>query len=115
MIKHIREMSDLHGEFSPLVIPPLPTDKETILLLAGDIHVKAGIFKNGWLKDVSEQFAHVAYILGNHEHYTSSIDITAPKIKQGFIDHQITNVSLLDNKSLIILGTNVKLIGGTMW
>lgn len=115
MIKYLREMSDLHLEFGTYQIQPLDTDKDTILLLAGDIHVKEGVFKNDWMKQVSEQFAHVVYILGNHEHYRSSIDKTGSKIKQGLIDHNLTNVTVLENEVFEIPELKIKILGGTMW
>lgn len=121
-------MSDLHLEFGTFQIPRLDTDKETILLLSGDIHVgdrvlkehrigksKPPIYGSAWIKDVSEQFAHVLYIMGNHEHYRGSIDRTAIKIREGLAAADITNVTVLDNGVFEIPDINVKVIGGTMW
>lgn len=114
-IKYLREMSDVHNEFGMLRVPELATDKETILLLCGDIHVGKGVFKYNWMQQLSEQFAWVVYILGNHEHYRSSIDRTGPKIKQSIIDFELKNVTLLENEVFAIPGTKIKIFGGTMW
>lgn len=114
-IKYLREMSDLHLEFGPFHIPELPTDSETVLLLPGDIHVGARSLQNGWLVNLSKRFAYVLCVLGNHEHYKSSLDVTGRKIREGLAKHQVTNVHLLENESFVIPGTNVKVIGGTMW
>jgi hypothetical protein len=119
-ISYIREMSDLHGEFygkkETVFLPPeLPTDSETVLLLSGDVHVGARAIKSGWMKILSERFAYVMYVLGNHEHYTESVDRTADKIRAALVVANITNVVVMDNKVFEIPGANVKVIGGTMW
>jgi hypothetical protein len=102
-------------EFGTFQIPQLDTDKETILLLSGDIHVKTGIIKKDWIKNVSAQFAHVLIVFGNHEHYRSSFDRSVPKLREALALLQLTNVTILDNEAFMIPDTNIKVIGGTMW
>jgi hypothetical protein len=121
-IKYLREMSDVHLEFGPFFIPSLPTDSETVLLLSGDIHVGNRALRDDWLKKLSQRFAYVLYILGNHEHYKSSVDVTGQKIKFGnkkakvcLTDPDLQNVKLLENETFVIPGTNWKVFGGTMW
>lgn len=114
MIRYLREMSDLHLEFGPFEVPSLETDKETILLLCGDIHVKNGIFRNNWLENLASRFAHIAYLVGNHEHYGSSIDRTVVKIKAKVQELKLTNVTVLDNE-VFMVSDKVKIIGGTCW
>lgn len=67
-------MSDLHLEFWPdlrkhKTYEPekTPNDKDTVLLLAGDIHV--GKKALSWIEDRIDQYKEVIYILGNHEFY----------------------------------------------
>jgi hypothetical protein len=108
-------MSDLHLEFGTFHIPELPTDSESVLLLSGDIHVKSRATKKDWLKNLSLRFPYVLYVLGNHEHYKSSIDQTPIRIREELAKQNVTNVYVLDNESFEIPGTDIKIIGGTMW
>ena len=116
----IRLVSDLHIEFwDPKklketllkVIPELPNDKKTILILAGDIGIAHR--NETWLTPIfylSERFKNIVYCEGNHffygndffEDYPKSIKIPLPK-----------NVHLLENKSVFI--DNVLFIGATLW
>ena len=66
----LRILSDLHIEFHPFEIPPLKTDRETVLILAGDIgviHRKTEL--KSFLRQAAAQFRAVIYVLGNHEFY----------------------------------------------
>ena len=63
-------MSDLHLEFyNDNVWKPIPNDqdKDTVLLLAGDIGV--GLSAKGWITEMCGRYKYVIYILGNHEFY----------------------------------------------
>jgi hypothetical protein len=104
-------MSDLHLEFGGIQIPVLETDPTTLLVLAGDIHVKDKVIP--FLKEMATRFPLVAVVMGNHEHYRSSVDLTGNKIKKGLQQEGLTNVHLLDNEVLEING--YRIIGGTMW
>lgn len=105
----IRLLSDLHQEFAPYEIQPLAEDKQTILVLAGDIHV--GAEACDWIIEQSEEFAHVIYVLGNHEFYGHSIDEVANDVTHELFD--VSNISLLDNGSTVI--GDVRFIGSTLW
>lgn len=80
----LRLLSDFHAEFftenfgkvrkhlDEVALPPLPTDKETILVLAGDICTAERKFLlTEMLEYFSERFLHVIYVPGNHEYYNS--------------------------------------------
>lgn len=113
MTTFIRELSDLHCEFHPFVVPPLPEDKETVLVLAGDIdlcHRQNLIF---FLQTLSQQFKHIIYVFGNHEFYKNSLSGSINKFKQKLKNENINNVSVLDNESIII--NDIAFVGGTMW
>jgi hypothetical protein len=114
-IKYLREMSDLHLEFGPFHIPEHHTDTETVLLLPGDIHVGIRATKLDWLKNLSQRFAYVLYVLGNHEHYKSSMDLTGQKIKDAIASQGLTNVFVLLDEVFHIPNTNWKVFGGTCW
>lgn len=74
---HIRVMSDLHLEFeSPrhdakhFQITPLPSDKDSILILAGDIGLleKSYTYQE-FIERACDQFKRVVWVYGNHEYY----------------------------------------------
>ena len=92
----IRIASDIHSEFfgideiegwSDVILPPLPDDKETILVLAGDI----GSWKYKehlvlFINAVAPRFKEVLEIPGNHEYYGGDLQTTAKEIK-GLLAH----------------------------
>ena len=117
-MKYFRLFSDLHNEMrgnKPFDIPAMDTDNETVLILAGDIHVKDGIFKNDWIQNLAKRFGLIVYILGNHEHWRSSIGVTEEKILDGIHNHGIKNLYLCENNYFFLHGTNWAFYGGTMW
>jgi predicted phosphodiesterase len=79
----VRLFSDIHAEFwqpnkipriLEMVVPPLPTDKETVALVAGDIGLAHR--QETWLKVVSllaKRFRVVIYVEGNHFFYHNEI------------------------------------------
>ena len=117
----IRIASDLHTEFWPgivlvdtlsEVLPPLDTDAESVLCLAGDI----GLFHraNTWLsilKHLAKRFKAVVFVAGNHEFYHNSyfdqIEMLQKEIKLP------DNVHFLENNSIEIEDT--VFIGATLW
>lgn len=110
----VRIMSDLHLEFWNMKIYPLPDDKYSILVLAGDVGNTRSIEKNMiLLKQASEMFKGVIYVLGNHEHYHGSFDKTYDLIKQQVWDANLTNVFILENETVLI--DDVAFIGATLW
>lgn len=69
----IRLLSDVHHEMGAYHIEELPDDKNTILVLAGDIGMLEKPYTyQPFLEDASSQFKHVIYIPGNHEFYKGS-------------------------------------------
>lgn len=129
----IRICSDLHIEFftyrvpaanngrdfhTNMMIPPLPDDKETVLILAGDITMVKYIDSyTSFFKDISERFLQVLYVMGNHEHYRFNYKQSASKIKL-FLE-QFSNIHLLDNSAWVYKGTgeekDILVLGATLW
>ena len=114
-ILKIRSINDIHLEFGDFTVRPLPEDKETVLVLAGDIGI---VHKTTQLKDYvtfmercSKQFREVVVIMGNHEHYHGSFKKTATVIRNA-IQH-LDNVHLLEKSVHVI--DNVAFIGATLW
>lgn len=108
----IRLFSDMHTEFynHELTIPELDTDKETVLILAGDIGV--GTKAVNPIKKLGPRFKHIIYVAGNHEFYHHHVE---------HIDHYLltkafeedNNISYLSNTEVGIDG--IRFFGGTMW
>jgi hypothetical protein len=117
----VRPFSDIHTEFwqpnkipriLEMVIPPLPTDKETVALVAGDIGLAHR--QETWLKVVSllaKRFLAVIYVEGNHFYYHNDFfgHIQELKTKKSFPG----NVHFLENESVEING--VMFVGATLW
>lgn len=135
----IRILSDLHLEHMWYRIPPGRDDRDTILILAGDIaplmwsntvttdRYDAGhMFKQevehrtllSFLVQCSRQFKHVIYVAGNHEFYGCFFDHKLESIKVA-IDSMVVNgdidnnIHALADDAVVIDG--VKFVGSTLW
>lgn len=117
----IRPFSDIHIEFwKPhkiqrilgMVVPPLPTDRETVALIAGDLGLAHR--QEPWLKALgvlAEQFLAVVYVEGNHFYYHNDF---FGRIHE--LESEVSlpnNVYFLENESVEING--VVFIGATLW
>lgn len=124
----INVISDLHLEFSDLVLPG-----GEVLILSGDVceakHVKAeydvnnilnegnpdtGNFKRSdrWTRFFHEEcskYEKVFYVVGNHEHYGYQYHKTVPHLK----DVLPANVTVLEKEMCEYRG--VLFLGGTLW
>lgn len=111
----IKFYSDLHLEFSEGKFDFLPEsryDKDTLLLLAGDICLAKEPYNYiSFLERCSEQFPEIIMIPGNHEHYRMDINDTIPRIKNDTV--HLENFSIINNQSIVIGDTVI--IGSTMW
>lgn len=112
----IRPFSDIHLEFGDYRIPHLDDDKNTILVLAGDITVASHTnymmlrFKP-FIEDCCERFKKVLMIMGNHEHYNGDFHKSVEIISL-YTDH-LYNFVLLNNTAEIV--EDVWFIGTTLW
>lgn len=113
----IRYMSDIHLEFGWMTLYSLVEDKDSVLVLAGDIglvHNDKQIETLGrFLVDASVQFRAVIYVLGNHEHYKYSIAKTYDRLRERIAYLGLENVFVLENETKII--DDVAFIGATLW
>ena len=122
----LRKASDIHNEFGDksYVLPPLDTDPESILILAGDLDTNGRIIKKGRtfpgdikptlvLEEYSERFLAVIVVLGNHDFWGGSIDTMNPRLKGIIAERGLNNVHLLDNDLVEIGG--VTFMGATLW
>lgn len=108
----IRLVSDIHLDFAKWYPTAMPEDKETILVIAGDIWSRGNLRKTEWLRKISAQFANVILVLGNHDFYWCNLSSEAQKTKN-YIAENFSNVSLLEN-NIVYIG-DVKFIGAVLW
>jgi Icc-related predicted phosphoesterase len=118
--------SDVHLEFGPLQL--VNDEGADVLVLSGDIctakdldrpssvygdmpNSKTAMRMHDFFKNASEQFPHVVYVLGNHEHYNYDFKYTASKIKNELA--HLENIYVLDRECKVI--DDVTFVGGTMW
>jgi len=110
----IRYMSDLHLEFwrrkkLSFQVPESEKDKETVLVLAGDIDV--GTNAKDFVFKMCDRFLAVIYVPGNHEYYGFNIDRVNSKIRKW--ETKKDNFHFLNPGTVII---NEQLfVGATLW
>jgi predicted phosphodiesterase len=111
---HIRLMSDIHLEFKTLAIPALPNDKTTLLILAGDIAVYP--FNTWWFANLTERFAKVIYVCGNHEHYHGNISKTKCLIEDVFEEEFFSSgkIHVVDEAQKFEFD-GLRILAGTLW
>ena len=117
----IRPFSDIHVEFwKPnkierfigKFVPPLPTDDETVVVIAGDLGLAHK--QETWLRvlnSLSKRFQAVVYVEGNHFFYKNDFFSRIHELK-GMVTLP-GNVYFLENESVEING--VVFIGATLW
>lgn len=117
----VRPFSDIHAEFWPAnkinrilgtVVPALPTDMETVALVAGDLGLAHR--QETWLKALSifaKQFLAVVYVEGNHFFYHNDFFGRIHVLKNTLSLPK--NVHFLENESVEI--DDVVFIGATLW
>ncbi len=107
----LRILSDLHIEFHPFVIPPLPDDAATTLVLAGDVGV---IYRRqeleAFLRAAAARFRAVVYVLGNHEYYRGQWPAARVALQSWGLP---ANLHVLERDSVEIDG--VCFVGATLW
>jgi len=125
----IRLASDLHLEFHQDyfktggyeyalallndILKPLPTDKKTVLILAGDILLIKNISDYGhFFKIISERFETVLWIFGNHEWFKNKIK---PERMQEIKEKMSIygNIHILNNETFE--NEHYHFIGTTLW
>ncbi len=117
---YIKVISDLHIEFGQrFTITPHVTDPETVLILAGDLHVSPLCFAN-FIEGIIETTNFLAYIIipGNHEYYNQDFNETQEAFTvfiESFKDipeYQNVHFSSVFDKVLI---EDVLFMFGPMW
>ena len=109
--------SDLHLEFQDILLNN--TENADVLALAGDIctvkhfHSRPEMEKSyqEFFNTCSEQFPHVVYVIGNHEHYNYQFNYTVNDLKRKLAHYK--NIHVLDNEVFDI--ENYTFVGSTLW
>ena len=119
--------SDLHLEFGDINISNI--DGAEVLILSGDICVAADLdmpdrrqTEMGFVRHRSERFhdffercasnfAHVIYVMGNHEYYHSDFATALTDMRRKLA--HLSNLYILEREIKVI--DNVTFIGGTLW
>lgn len=124
----VQILSDLHLEFRPDFTPG-QTDAD-VLIIAGDILVadylvrsdKSPYYKNAkknkhFLLHCANNYKHVIYVMGNHEHFDGRWNDTKTKLDNIIVDinraSMYGKIHLLDKESIKI--DDVLFVGATLW
>ena len=116
--------SDIHLEFGPIEL--FNTEGADVLVLSGDILVakdlrspdpyeimdtSKSLMLQKFFNQVCEQFPHVLYVMGNHEHYHGDFQYTVKLLRKN-LGHR-ENLHILDKENFVF--EDVTFIGGTLW
>lgn len=111
----IQAVSDLHLEFGDYTIPNAGCD---VLVIAGDAVIagvlkkeNAGVAMRKFFQDVSNNFAKVIYIAGNHEYYHGVWETTLDVLQKECSKYD--NIYMLEDDYIII--DDVVFVGSTLW
>jgi len=109
----IHLISDVHTETGFYFVPDMEDEKNTVVVLAGDIGVakRPATTYLALVMDCCKRFKHVFMIMGNHEHWNSDFDMTYSKIWTETLDFE--NFDLLEKETIVLDG--VAFMGATLW
>lgn len=108
----IRILSDAHLEMGKYEIPQLPTDSETVLILAGDIGMLEKTYTyQDFIEDACSRFKRVLWVYGNHEYYRGNWPYSTNVADKLLID----NDNLTNGYRFVAFVGDVVFIADTMW
>lgn len=105
----VRLFSDLHLECGKFRIPSLPEDKDTILILAGDLGERGK--PREFIERTCPDFKTVIYVLGNHEFYRGEYNEVIAYWKER--ESEIDNLYVLHNE--VYEEDGFRFLGTTLW
>ena len=115
-----RIASDLHLELNsskeyPFNLPKLEDEKNTVLILAGDICVVNDLtLAIPFFNNVCKRFKHVLYVFGNHEFYRSRMNEAYGKFNN-VIGKFHDNLTVSANEPKVLQIDEYKFILATLW
>jgi len=102
----------LHLEFGQHLIPEVKNEKDTVVVLAGDIGLaKRETTYNMFIENTCDRFKNVIWIMGNHEFYGDRLPTALAKIWNATLDHE--NLYVVENETVNI--DNVAFVCSTLW
>lgn len=129
----LRIYSDLHLDHYDLsagerLIPCLPDDENTILILAGDLSIgtlfimREQPYPYSWLSIIARRFKHVVIVLGNHDFWSDcpederlSIREGGKKAQQKILACGIENATILSSEAVEFELDGILFVGATFW
>lgn len=108
----VKYMSDIHLEFGGMKLEHHEDNKDTVLILAGDISTPDFYDRFSAFIDLcSREYHHVIFVSGNHEFYNGEIVGDSEYLQE--IINRYDNVTFLDDDTFTI--DDVTFIGSTLW
>jgi len=105
-------LSDLHIEFGDFIIPVMENEKETVVVLAGDIGlIKKSYTYEDFIANTCDRFKKVIWILGNHELYGTNMPTALAKLWNATLEHE--NLEVVEKETVVI--DDVAFICATLW
>lgn len=108
------------GEMMVWKPPKLEDDKDTILVIAGDLWIGSRFIEwagYSWIAEVSKQFKEVVITLGNHDYWPTNHGLeivnAGDKLNAMLLDYGFHNVTVLDMTTKQI--DDVLFVGATLW
>lgn len=96
---------------NPWIPQRLDTDKDTVLILAGDLDT--GVRSLDHIKTFADQFKAVIVVLGNHDYYDQQYRALPYEYKAAIQYHGLRNVHILQNEGIEI--DKYHFFGSTFW
>lgn len=110
----LKLISDLHLEFyessGRSVVENLDVEDADVVVIAGDL-CPLNILPFSIMNLLSDKCNQLIYVMGNHEHYHSSLYNALAKFEE--IDNRYSNIHCLQNKEVTI--GDVSFAGTTLW
>lgn len=97
-------------------------DKETVLILAGDIWNGTrplSYVGESWMQRMSARFKAVVLVFGNHDYWDANLNTLPQKWRDELTEQSLLNVHLLEIADGVEFGSvvidGVRIVGGTLW
>jgi predicted MPP superfamily phosphohydrolase len=100
------------------LIKPLPTDPETVLIIAGDLGTARRVNRiTTFLGLVVPRFKHVIYVFGNHEHYGGDINTTETIVLDALRESTVdmSKLTVAGNEVAAVEIGGVQFYAATLW
>lgn len=111
-IMKILILSDLHIEWGDFFIPDMENEKETIVVLAGDIGlVKKPYTYRDFIANTCDRFKKVIWIMGNHEFYGTNFPTALVKVWYATLEHE--NLEVVEKETIVV--NDVAFVCATLW